>query len=36
VHLWLKILLLLPLLPATPSPGSLVMLWVTINENWYK
>jgi hypothetical protein len=35
VHLWLKILLLIPLLPAMPSRGSLLLLWVTINENWY-
>jgi hypothetical protein len=33
VHLWLKILLLPPLLPATPSTGWLLP-WVTINENW--
>jgi hypothetical protein len=28
--------LLFSLLPATPSTGSLVLLWVIINENWQK
>ncbi len=36
VHLWLKILLLFPLLPATPSTGSLVLRWVINHESWYK
>ena len=35
VHLWLKMLLLFSLLPATPSIGSLVSLWVIIHEHWY-
>jgi hypothetical protein len=31
----LNIILLLSLLPARPSSGSLILLWLIINEHWY-